>query len=502
LDNSLSMIKAPSAMMLSLAIASMISPAEAAASCTSSSPQCCWVVRSYQLMGRTTSVSSTSSTACCRNLGSTTQTSGIPGVTCTSTGTVTGIQWVKFALPGIIPSDIGNLVNLTYLRLQWNQLTGSIPASIGNLKSLTELVLAYNQLSGSIPASIGNLVNLGYLGFHVNRLTGIIPPSIGNLTKLQQLIMRDNRLSGIIPPSIGNLVNLFNLELHNNTLSGSIPDSIGNLVKLTKIQLYDNQLSGPIPDSIGNLVNLQMLHIQKNRLSGEIPTEIGNLVNLFNLRLHNNTLSGSIPDSIGGLVNLTELSLAQNLGLNGTFTPRCSIAVYASGTSVVICGCSSGISSAAVFPLPDTSEECLASGSATSLRKRTPVFSSVIGSYQYTCNLDSNGNPYQNCLNTMAKICHPNYIGNNITRIDACKIGVNSMTLMMNPSWQNVRKACGQWSWNGMIGNVDSLSCTSANSALQANAFYVLPDLTKVPVNASLTDSINIGLWRNQVLRE
>ena len=104
-DNSLSMIKVPSAMMLSLAIASMISPAEAqAVTCTSSSPQCCWVVRIWQLMGKTTSVSSTSSTACC----------SMSKVTCNGSK-VTVINWAGYGLRNSIPSDIGKLVNLTYL---------------------------------------------------------------------------------------------------------------------------------------------------------------------------------------------------------------------------------------------------------------------------------------------------------------------------------------------------------------------------------------------------
>jgi hypothetical protein len=118
-DNSLSIIKSPSAMMLSLMIASVISPAEAQtvpATCSSSSPQCCWVVRIWQKMGKTTSVSSTNATACCYTLGSTTQSSGIPGVTCSSTGTVTTvtkIEWNSQSLTGPIPFEIGNLANLT-----------------------------------------------------------------------------------------------------------------------------------------------------------------------------------------------------------------------------------------------------------------------------------------------------------------------------------------------------------------------------------------------------
>jgi len=196
-------------------------------------------------------------------------------------------------------------------------------------------------------------------------------------------------------------VNLFNLELHNNALSGSIPDSIGNIGNLTTMRLDDNQLSGSIPDSIGNLVNLTNFWIKNNQQAG-------------------------------------------NKGLNGTFTPRCSTAVYASDTSVIICGCSSGISTPVLFPPSETSEECLATGSETSLRKRTQVFSAMMGYYKFTCHLDENNNPFQDCLNTMARICHPKYMGKDSTRIDACKDNVNSLTLKMNPWWQNVRKACGQ----------------------------------------------------------
>jgi hypothetical protein len=70
-------------------------------------------------MGKTTpSVDPTSSTGCCSYLGSTTQSSGIPGVTCSSTGTVTTvtkIEWNSQSLTGSIPLEIGKLVNLQEL---------------------------------------------------------------------------------------------------------------------------------------------------------------------------------------------------------------------------------------------------------------------------------------------------------------------------------------------------------------------------------------------------
>ena len=90
---------------LALAIAALIAGVESQANCTPTSPQCCWVVRSWQLMGMTTTVSSTSSTACC----------SMTGVTCDSTNKVTMLYWNATGLKNSIPSSIGNLINLQIL---------------------------------------------------------------------------------------------------------------------------------------------------------------------------------------------------------------------------------------------------------------------------------------------------------------------------------------------------------------------------------------------------
>ena len=114
----------PSLMAMTLGMVSMIAPVDAqTVSCSSdpnsASPQCCWVIRSWQKMGKTTSVSSHHATACCNTLvssnGATTQNTGILGVTCFSTGIVTEIKWYAQSLKNSIPAELGNLANLEYL---------------------------------------------------------------------------------------------------------------------------------------------------------------------------------------------------------------------------------------------------------------------------------------------------------------------------------------------------------------------------------------------------
>jgi len=238
-------------------------------------------------------------------------------------GNLTNLTWLYLndnQLTGSIPYEIGNLTNLRYLSLRNNQLTGSVPPEIGNLTNLVSLYLYDNQLTGSIPPEIGNLTNLLFLGLANNQLTGSIPPEIGNLTNLKTMILQYNQLTGSIPPELGNL-NLTHLFLYKNQLTGSIPPEIGNLTNLTHLSLSDNQLTGSIPPEIGNLTNLTDLSLSNNQLTGSIPPEIGNLTNLTWWFLSSTQLTGSIPPEIGNLTNLTRLFIHNNQ-LTGSIPPE------------------------------------------------------------------------------------------------------------------------------------------------------------------------------------
>jgi len=232
-------------------------------------------------------------------------------------------------------------------------LTGEIPPEIGNLTNLTYLSLNYNQLTGEIPSEIGNLTSLTTLSLYVNQLTGEIPPEIGQLTNLERLWLNDNQLTGFIPSEIGNLTSLTTLSLYNNQLSGEIPESICYIDNEINITLRNNQLCPPYPtclspNNVGdqNLENCETIqcelgYIEKdgfcyyqsdldvlqqfidNSQEGENPPpsdlppielgiqewEDGRLVEfiytwVYDFIINEYKLSGEIPSEIGNLTNL------------------------------------------------------------------------------------------------------------------------------------------------------------------------------------------------------
>ncbi|KAF3948052.1 hypothetical protein CMV_025901 [Castanea mollissima] len=206
---------------------------------------------------------------------------------------------------------LGNLTQMIYLDLSYNNFNGLLPSSIFDLPNLSVLDLEKNQLVGPLPNHVSGLNLLIYLSLGSNFLNGTLPSWLFSLTSLVRLTLDHNQFIGEIGEFKYNN-SLDYLDLSYNMLQGSIPSSISRLVNLTYLSLSSNNLQGSVPSSISRLVNLTSLSLSSNNLSIMLDLEMfSNLNNLYVFNFSYNNLLVSINNNLTfTLPNLKELYLS------------------------------------------------------------------------------------------------------------------------------------------------------------------------------------------------
>ena len=299
------------------------------------------------------------------------------GITADSLGRVTELDLTRNGLVGQLPPSLGDLVQMTALRIGTNALTGRLPIPLTEL-SLNEFHYAGTELCvppgesfkawlNTIPSHEGTgvecaplsdreILEILYeatggpnwtnndnwltdaplrtwygvgvgdgrvlrLALNANNLSGSIPPELGNLASLEDMWLSVNPLTGSIPPELGNLANLLTLLVWTNDLSGPIPPELGNLASLEALIIGGNNFTGSIPPELGNLANLEQLFITDNAVTGSIPPELGNLASLQRLAIRGTRVTGPIPPQLGNLASLEYMWLNGN-ELTGPIPPQ------------------------------------------------------------------------------------------------------------------------------------------------------------------------------------
>ncbi|MFK7947268.1 MAG: leucine-rich repeat domain-containing protein [Saprospiraceae bacterium] len=203
----------------------------------------------------------------------------------------------------ILPDEIGRLKKLNYLAIKRNKLS-YLPLTFGQLKSIQKLELTDNLLT-TLPLTFGELESLENLDLSNNLLLKL-PPTFGNLNEIRILNLANNQLIDL-PHNFRYLENLELLDLRNNVLK-SLPES-WQQPNLIRLYVMDNNLH-TLPKNINNSINLTTINASNNAIT-ILPFEIGQLPNLENLILKKNQLT-TLPMSISFLKNLKNLNLSNN----------------------------------------------------------------------------------------------------------------------------------------------------------------------------------------------
>ncbi|XP_018438398.2 LOW QUALITY PROTEIN: receptor-like protein 56 [Raphanus sativus] len=246
-------------------------------------------------------------------------------------------------ISGVFPDNIGNfLPSLLHLNGSDNLFQGNFPSSMGEMKNISFLDLSYNNFSGELPRSfVTGCFSLEFLKLSHNKFSGQFLPRRTSFTALSVLMINNNSFTGKIGVGLLSSINLGVLDMSNNFLTGTIPPSLLVIPFLSLVDLSGNLLSGALPLHIRNIDGTR-LFLQDNNFTGKIPDTLLGSVNILDLRnnklfgsipefvdtgdisillLRGNNLTGSIPNKLCELSNIRLLDLSDNK-LNG-FIPSC-----------------------------------------------------------------------------------------------------------------------------------------------------------------------------------
>lgn len=169
----------------------------------------------------------------------------------------------KISKYGIDPK-LFTVLSLNYLNIT-NTCLVNIPSELGNLQNLTNLVLHSNSIS-SLPDNISKLTKLKVLDCSRNQLKSL-PEDIDNLPQLTTLNLSANLLQSL--PIQKNNLKLSILDLSHNEFS-EFPDiCYPELGHLAELKLNDNKIE-EIPSNISVLTSLKLLDLGNNQIKGNL----------------------------------------------------------------------------------------------------------------------------------------------------------------------------------------------------------------------------------------
>eukprot|EP00298_Acanthocystis_sp_HF-20_P017758 c21821_g2_i2.p1 GENE.c21821_g2_i2~~c21821_g2_i2.p1 ORF type:complete len:936 (-),score=193.39 c21821_g2_i2:61-2568(-) len=212
---------------------------------------------------------------------------------------------------GTIPSQIGRLTDIEFIRIRSNGFSGYIPTTFGLLTSLSYFVLV-EEIRGDIFTLINDMNKLDNFSIGSRLIKSVVPSEISKFTSIRHLRLNENSFLGTLPPEVANLTNLYTADFADNLLSGSIPSEIGLLTKLSFFRVRKNRFNQPIPKELSHLTDLNRIEADENYINGTLPSELALLNRLTDFSMGHNIISGTLPSELGLLKNLDLLNITTN----------------------------------------------------------------------------------------------------------------------------------------------------------------------------------------------
>ncbi|QHO04616.1 hypothetical protein S83_072044 [Arachis hypogaea] len=211
-----------------------------------------------------------------------------------------------------IPMFIGSMHRLRYLSLADAGFGGGIPSNLGNLTNLHFLDLSWNEFSpdsninwiSQLPLLEHLDMSFIYTWFQVNINLTITAPN------LQFLSLAHNGFSVSNLDALQNMTSLVHLDLGGNNLT-SIPSWFGNFKKLEYLDLSWCYLHGPIPNAFQNATSIEFLDLSENNFDS-LPSWFHKFKKLKHLFLSSNNFQGRIPVALQNITSIESLDLYGN----------------------------------------------------------------------------------------------------------------------------------------------------------------------------------------------